>query len=142
VVRFTTGGCLNLLNRLVWAFLFETAGMPVWLNYGLVHAITLIFGYTWHTRITFRQKPGLRSFGRFVLSIAALRVTDYCLVVAVNLLEPVRAEAYTIPAIGSFVGDNLLYMSIAVVSIVMFFIRYTIFRKVTFAERGGSEEER
>lgn len=133
LVRFTTGGCLNLLNRLCWAFLFELAGLPIWLNYGLVHIVTLIFGYTFHTLVTFRQKTSLGSFRRFVLSVIVLRVVDYCIVVAANHLEPIRARIYSFPGIGSFLGDNLFYISIFTVSIIMFVIRYTVFRKITFA---------
>jgi len=134
LVRFTTGGCFNLLNRLCWAFLFSLAGLPIWLNYGLVHLITLIFGYTYHTLVTFRQKTGLVSFRKFVLSVIGLRVVDYCLVVATNHLESIRARMYGLPGIGSFVGDNLFYISIFTVSAIMFVIRYTVFRKITFAK--------
>ncbi len=133
LVRFTTGGCLNLLNRLCWAFLFELAGLPIWLNYGLVHIVTLMFGYTYHTLVTFRQKTSLGSFRRFVLSVIVLRIVDYCIVVVANHFEPIRARIYSLPGIGSFMGDNLFYISILTISIIMFVIRYTVFRKITFA---------
>ena len=139
LVRFTTGGCLNLLNRLCWAFLFELAGLPIWLNYGLVHIITLIFGYTYHTLVTFGQKPSPGSFRRFVLSVIAIRVLDYGIVVAANLVEMIKARIYSLSGIGSFMGDNLFYISIFTVSIIMFFIRYTVFRKITFAR--ASEQD-
>lgn len=142
LVRFTTGGCLNLLNRLCWAFLFALAGLPIWLNYGLVHLITLIFGYTYHTLVTFRQKTSLGSFRRFVLSVIGLRVVDYCLVVATNHLEPIRTRIYDLPGIGSFLGDNLFYISIFTVSIIMFVIRYTVFRKITFATASEQADDR
>ncbi len=134
LVRFTAGGSLNLLNRLCWAFLFELAGLPIWLNYGLVHMITLVFGYTYHTLVTFGQKISLGSFRRFVLSVIVLRVVDYGIVVAANLVELIRARIYSLPGIGSFMGDNLFYISIFTVSIIMFVIRYTVFRKITFAQ--------
>lgn len=139
LVRFTAGGCLNLLNRLCWAFLFELAGLPIWLNYGLVHMITLIFGYIYHTLVTFRQKTSPGSFRKFVLSVIALRMIDYGIVVAANLVELIRARIYSLPGIGSFMGDNLFYISIFTVSIIMFVIRYTVFRKITFA--GVSEQD-
>jgi len=141
LVRFTTGGCLNLLNRLCWAFLFSLAGLPIWLNYGLVHLITLAFGYTYHTLVTFRQKTSLGSFRKFVLSVIGLRVVDYCLVVATNQLEPIRARIYGLPGIGSFLGDNLFYISIFTVSIIMFVIRYTVFRKITFARPSEQDDD-
>jgi len=141
LVRFTTGGCLNLLNRLCWAFLFSLAGLPIWLNYGLVHLITLVFGYTYHTLVTFRQKTSLGSFRKFVLSVIGLRVVDYCMVVATNHLESIRVRIYGIPGIGSFLGDNLFYISIFTVSIIMFVIRYTVFRKITFAEAAGQADD-
>jgi hypothetical protein len=53
----------------------------------------------------------------------------------------VRASAFRIPLIGPFVGENLLLISIACVSVIMFFVRYTLFRKVTFAPEDGAREE-
>lgn len=134
LVRFTIGGCLNMINRLIIAYLLQRAGCPVWANYALVHLFTLFFGYTYHTLFTFRQTIGFRGFRNFLFSVIGLRITDYVLVVGANQLELVREQVYSIPGVGEFLGDNLFLISIIIVSSIMFIIRYTLFRKVTFRD--------
>ena len=129
-----------MINRLCWAFLFQKIGLAIWVNYGLVHLITLGFGYSYHTLITFRRKMSIRGFWKFVLSVIVLRIVDYILVIGSNQLNLVRNRVYEIPSVGEFLGDNLFFVSIAFVSGIMFIIRYTLFRKVTFADKGASDK--
>lgn len=136
LVRFTVGGCINMLSRLTLAYLLARAGIPIWLNYGIVHLFTLAFGYSYHSLVTFHHRMSIRSFRRFLLSVIALRITDYVLVVGVNQLAVVRESIRSFPALGGFIADNLFMLSILVVSSIMFVLRYMLFRKVTFQQSG------
>lgn len=142
LVRFTTGGSLNMMNRLIIACLLQRMGCPVWANYALVHLFTLFFGYTYHTLFTFRTALGFRGFRNFLFSVIGLRITDYVLVVGANQLKLVREQAYSVPGAGGFLGDNLFLISIIIVSGIMFIIRYTLFRKVTFRDREAQSPDR
>ncbi|MHC4414426.1 MAG: GtrA family protein [Planctomycetota bacterium] len=132
LLRFAGGGALNLCNRLLLAFLFAALHMPVWLNYALVHAVTLVFAFFYHSHATFRKRPTLLGFRRFVLSVLALRVADYLFVVLANQIGAMQHQVSAVPHIGDFLGRYFFYATIIVSSVCMFFIRYTIFRKWTF----------
>ena len=123
----------NLVNRLLLVFLLSLVGIPLWLNYGFVHGITLGFAFFYHSRITFKSNPSVASFRRFLVSVFVLRIVDYLFVILVNQSEFILEWVYRVPGIGMFLGDNLLYLSILTASVVIFFIRYAIFTKFTFA---------
>jgi hypothetical protein len=142
LVRFTAGGSMNMLSRLILAYLLKRSGISIWLNYGIVHLFTLAFGYSYHSLVTFHHRMSLRSFWRFLLSVIALRITDYVLVVGVNQLAPVRDSIRSVPAVGGYIADNLFMISILVVSSIMFVLRYMLFRKVTFQQDGEDVGER
>ncbi len=141
LIRFASGGAVNLCIRLILVFLFVLAGIPLWLNYALVHLVTLIFAFFYHSRITFGTNPDITAFYRFVGSVIIIRALDYGFVLLANSSPAIAEWVSTLPLLGSLLADYLLYTSIILASAVSFIVRYCIFTRYTFASvPGGSKK--
>ncbi|MBS1371723.1 MAG: hypothetical protein HPZ91_17395 [Lentisphaeria bacterium] len=127
-----SGGCFcNVIVKMAMTSLLTFLAFPVWLAYLGAQLMILFFAYYYHSRITFRQKLSgarehIRSFLVFTGSVLVFKVLDYFLVVvgaeyATAQLE--RSEYLTV-----WERQAIVLGMIAVVSGVIFFIRYFFYR--------------
>ena len=130
LVRFGGGGCLNLSTKLLLTFVLRTVGLGLWLNYALVHSVTVVISYLYHSRITFKKEMSLGGFKKFFGSVLVLKFLDYLVVVVTNSIGEVESCLYQIPRYGRILGDNLLYLVIITSTTTIFFIRYFLYKKI------------
>ncbi len=136
IVRFTGGAGVNLSTKLFLTAAFRWLGLPLWLNYGLVHAIVVVVSYMYHSRVTFQEdKRTLAGFARFFLSVLVLKLADYLVVVITNNISALQDYVYGIPGYGLFLGDHLLYIIIVLSSTVIYFFRYFLFKNLAFRQK-------
>lgn len=135
LVRFGAGGSCNLTLKMALAYTFLVLSMPLWLNYALVQVATLFFAYGYHSRITFGLPMSAQGFGKFTLSILVLRIIDYVFVLSANYVSVFGTQVASIPRVGAFLAEHLLFVTIALATVLIFFLRYAIFKKYTFQER-------
>ena len=125
--------CVNLGTKLGLTAVFDRIGLPLWLNYGLVHAVVVVVAYLFHSKITFREaRRSLAGFKRFFLSVLGLKVLDYGIVVATGHAEQLKSAAYAIPYAGRYVGDYILYFIIVLTTLLIFALRYMVFKHIVF----------
>ncbi len=136
IVRFTGGAGVNLSTKLSLTAVFRWWGLPLWLNYGLVHAIVVVVSYYYHSRVTFEEeKRSFKGFTRFFLSVLILKLADYLVVVITNNISALQNYVNGIPGCGPFLGDHLLYIVIVCSSTVIYFFRYFLFKNLAFRQR-------
>jgi hypothetical protein len=84
LARLMVGSAMFLVSKtaLTW-LLGRLFDMPSWLNYLIVITSITIFGWLYHTKITFRTTLSWKTLGRYVQQAVALKVVDYA---AYNLL--------------------------------------------------------
>ena len=140
LVKFAGGGLLNLFNRLLLVFIFASVGMPLALNYAMVHLFTLGFAFFYHSKITFRTRPSLAGFRRFVGSVILIRIFDYGFVLVATESVQVLELVSSLPYVGDFLGRRLLYLNVLIASALTFTIRYVVFTRFTFRERIESDK--
>jgi len=138
-IRLVRFGCVagtNLSIKLLLTALFKQTGLPLWLNYGFVHGVVVVLAYLFHSRITFQEeRRSLSGFWRFFVSVLLLKAADYGIVVITNHIAPVKAYAYRLPMYGQFLGDNLLYVIIILSSMIIFLLRYMVFKNIVFLSK-------
>ncbi len=132
VLRFGFGGCISTSLKLILLWIFQKGGLPLWLNYAIVHCLIVFVAYGYHSQVTFRMSPSVSYFFRFLASVAGLKLLDYGLVVVVNNIEFIQGYVYELPYVGTFVGDHLVYFSVISTTLFIFFLRYFLFKKVVF----------
>ena len=138
-IRLVRFGCVagtNLSIKLLLTALFKQIGLPLWLNYGVVHGVVVVLAYLFHSKITFQeQRRSLRGFWRFFVSVLLLKGADYGIVVITNHIGPVKQYVYRLPMYGQFLGDNLLYVIIVLSSMIIFLLRYMVFKNIVFSSK-------
>ena len=135
IVRFTCGGGINLSVKLFLTAIFKKFGLPLWLNYGIVHSIVVVLSYFYHSIITFEEhKRSFRGFWKFFLSVLILKLTDYSVVIITDNISMLKHYVYNIPTYGSILGDNLLYIIIIFSSVTIYLIRYFLFKNIIFVQ--------
>lgn len=129
LIRFGGGACVSLSTKLLLTFIFATIGLKLWFNYALVHSITVVISYLYHSSVTFKKEMSFDGFKKFVCSVLILKFLDYLIVVITNNIAIVESYVYQIPIYGKILGDNFLYITIIVSTPTVFFIRYFIYKK-------------
>lgn len=133
LIRFAGGSCVNLGTKLCLTAIFERLGLPLWLNYGLVHAVVVVIAYLFHSKVTFRESHrSLAGFKRFFVSVLGLKILDYGIVVLTAHAEKIKDLAYTAPYIGLYLGDYILYFIIILTTVLIFALRYMVFKHIVF----------
>lgn len=136
LVRFAGVAGSNLSIKLLLTALFKKIGLPLWLNYGFVHVVVVVLAYLFHSRITFQeQRRSLSGFRKFFVSVLLFKGADYGIVVITNHIGPVKEYAYRLPMYGQFLGDNLLYVIIVLSSMIIFLLRYMVFKNIVFSSK-------
>lgn len=133
-VRFLGGGVFNLSIRLILVNLFIHLGFSLSTNYALVHLITLIFAYFYHSAVTFGVRPSRELLKRFMCTVIVLRLLDYGFVVAATQSSSWLRWVSSTPWIGDFLGRHLVYFNVLLASTFILAIRYLIFTRITFAQ--------
>jgi len=136
LVRFACVAGTNLSIKLLLTALFKQIGLPLWLNYGFVHGVVVVLAYLFHSRITFQeQRRSLSGFWKFFVSVLLFKGADYGIVVITNHIDLVKEYAYRLPMYGQFLGDNLLYVIIVLSSMIVFLLRYMVFKNIVFSSK-------
>lgn len=134
LLRFAGGGLINLCVRLLLVYLLAEEGVALWLNYAIVHGITILVAFFYHTLVTFNRTVSISGFLRFIASVFLIRSADYVFVLLASENAAVINWAYGLNGIGDFVGDNLVYFNIAAASAAAFLFRYLVFTRFTFSD--------
>lgn len=133
IVRFTCGGGVNLSAKLFLTSVLKNIGLPLWLNYGLVHSMVVVLSYFYHSLITFEEpKRSFKGFWKFFLSVLILKLIDYSVVIITDNISILKYYVYNIPVYGTIIGDNLLYIIIILSSGTIYLIRFFIFKNIIF----------
>lgn len=132
LLRFASGGLINLCIRLLLVYVFTAAGLALWLNYAIVHAITLAVAFFYHSKVTFGVDTTLRSFLRFVTSVIVIRGADYAFVLIASQSSVVVQWAYSLGSFGGLIGNNIVYINVILASAIAFVFRYLVFIHFTF----------
>ena len=135
LVRFGGGAFINLTLKLILAFIFKSIGLALWLNYALVQIIILFVSYPYHSIVTFRKKINIDGFIKFILSVLAFKILDYLMVVIINNVETFKLYLYHIPLWGNFIADYFLYITIFLSTVIIFFLRYFVYKEGVFPEK-------
>jgi hypothetical protein len=69
------------------------------------------------------------------MSVISMRIVDYGLVVGANQIALLKDAARDIPIAGDFMADYLLQITILFTSVLMFVVRYLVFKHITFREK-------
>lgn len=134
LLRFASGGLLNLFNRLLLVFVFSSLGLPLALNYAIVHLITFIFAFFYHSKVTFGVRLSVGGLKRFAGSVVLIRLLDYAFVLVATQSAQLLQWVSSIPHLGDFLGAQLLYINVLIASAITFVVRYLIFTRFTFSE--------
>lgn len=134
VLRFLAGGFLNLGIRLMLVYFFFVLGVSLLVNYALVHFLTFVFAFLYHSRVTFGVRPSLKLLKRFLASVMLLRLLDYSFVVIATKSALWLQWVSSVPCFGDIIKHHLLYFNVLVASLVVLVIRYLVFTRITFLQ--------
>lgn len=129
LVKYTSGcGCSVLVKMLV-TMIFSLCHAPVWMAYLGAQVVIVFFSYGFHSRITFREERySWYTFWLFFRSLLLFKLLDYFLVVlgAKMLTRWLERDG----SLTLWQQQGVVSGSILVVSMLIFFARYTMYRSI------------
>lgn len=143
LVRFAGGGLINLCSRLFLVFLFASLGLPLYVNYAVIHVLTFVFAFIYHSTVTFGVRISPSSLKRFLGSVLLVRALDYAFVIVATGSTQWLEWVSSVPRLGDLLGSHVLYINVLIASAASFVVRYLIFTRYTFTEslRGRRVDE-
>lgn len=82
--RLMAGSAMFLASKTALVWLLDSLfDIPAWLNYLIVITSITIFGWLYHTKVTFRTELSWKTLQRYIHQAVAMKIVDY---VVYNLL--------------------------------------------------------
>jgi putative flippase GtrA len=142
LTRYTVGGLFNMVNRLLLVLAFASLGVPLALNYALVHLLTFAVAFFYHTKVTFGVRLTFERLSRFLGSVILIRALDYGFVLAATASGQWLECVSSLPYVGALLSEYLLYVNVVIASFAAFLLRYLLFTRFTFSHRDFGQDTR
>lgn len=133
--KYLLGCAGTLCLKIILTNLLISFDLSLGMSYLIVHVVTLLYSFFYHSRITFSlKKVNFGHFLKFVFAVIILKVADYLLVVKTSDWLGGLFDTDT----QSFVGRTVISIMILVISGLIFVARYFLYK---YVYRTPSEEQ-